>query len=87
MLDDLNSSKQLGYLDFNGVDWDELPDALSREELIEKWQTDFINQLDRYSGLVPNTNFTLEHFDLVEQANSFYAELLEEQLPNLVKSD
>jgi len=84
ILDDLNSLNRLGYLDFDGLDWDELTIGHSREELLEKWQTDFANQLDRYSGLVPNTNFTLEHFDLIEQANSFYAELIEEQLPELV---
>ena len=85
ILDDLNSLNLLGYLDFGRLDWDELEEGVIREQLIEKWQADFVNQLDRYTGLVPKSNFTLAHFDLIEQANSFYADLIEDQLPELIK--
>ena len=86
---DSTGVEELGCVEFNlPVNDDEGNDISDEErELVQKWQDYFIKQLDKHGGLLPNSNFTSEHLKLIRQANSLYAELVCEQLPELVESD
>ncbi|MDO6447152.1 hypothetical protein Q4493_15380 [Colwellia sp. 1_MG-2023] len=84
VLGDRKTVGELGYLRFANSDWDELKSGLSKNRLIQMWQTDFVNQLERHGGVMPNSNFTREHIALISQANTFYAQLVEEKLSVLI---